>query len=223
MYSIKKMFKYVDNFLGNIISPSYCIGCQKRNEIFCNNCQAKIKLSEKPTEKEIFALFDYKEDVIKKAIWNLKYHKQWVIGKKFGQLLYENFIEEIFELKEFIQGEKILVIPVPISKKRKNDRGYNQSEKIAKSFCECNPKILKLQNNIILKIKNTIPQAKITNREKRLKNMIGVFDIKNKEIIKNRTIIIIDDVTTTGATIKEIIKILKRNGAKKIIGITIAH
>ncbi|MEK7106073.1 MAG: phosphoribosyltransferase family protein, partial [Patescibacteria group bacterium] len=64
---------------------------------------------------------------------------------------------------------------------------------------------------------------RITNRNERLKNVKGVFEIKNPEVVKGRTIIIIDDVTTTGGTIKEILKLLKNSGAKKAVGFTVAH
>jgi len=66
-------------------------------------------------------------------------------------------------------------------------------------------------------------QAQIENRQKRIKNIIGSFAVKNKDIIKNRNIILIDDVTTTGATLNEAKKVLREAGAKKIIAFTIAH
>ena len=83
--------------------------------------------------------------------------------------------------------------------------------------------IFELKNHIVFKKIDTLPQAKITNRKRRLENVRGVFDIKNPENIKGKTIIIIDDVTTTGGTILEIMKILKKSGAKKVIGFAVAH
>jgi competence protein ComFC len=168
-------------------------------------------------------LFSYQDETIKKSIWFLKYHNKKIIGEKLGKLLYENFLETINEARLYGMGQKIIITPVPISRNRKKHRGYNQSEIIAKGFYLANKEIFELRNDIVIKIKDTTPQAKITNRNKRLKNMVGVFDIKNREIIKNRTIIVIDDVTTTGATINEIIKILQKNKAKKVIGLAIAH
>ncbi len=146
------------------------------------------------------------------------------MGKRFGQLLYEYLIEEISDLKTITTGRTIFVIPVPISNIKNKKRGYNQTYIMAKEFCNSAPlNILELQNKIIFKKIETIPQAKIHNRQRRLKNVHGVFGIKNEKIIKGRTFIIIDDVTTTGGTINEIIKILKKAGAKKVIGFTVAH
>lgn len=212
------------NFILNTLFPIKCLGCEIKNQILCDNCISKVRLAERETERDIMALFDYRDTIIKKAIWELKYHNKRYLGRKLGQLLYESFIEEISNLKMIMPGRSIFVIPVPISKIKNKKRGYNQAYIIAKEFCNSAPiNIFKLQNKIIFKKIETIPQAKINNREQRLKNVRGVFEIKNKNLIKGQTFIIIDDVTTTGGTINEIIKILKKAGAKKVIGFTIAH
>ena len=88
---------------------------------------------------------------------------------------------------------------------------------------------MQLENNILIKIKETEHQARIKNRNVRLKNLIGSFVIKsdkqnkNVNLIRNRNIILIDDITTTGATLKEAQKILKQAGARKVIAFTVAH
>ena len=124
----------------------------------------------------------------------------------------------------FGEGSPVYIIPVPISKDRKENRGYNQSEIIAKSFCSAAPlNIFQLKNKIIFKKTNTIPQAKLNNRNRRLQNIKGAFEIKNSEQVRGKTIIIIDDVTTTGGTILEIMKLLKKSGAKKVLGFAVAH
>lgn len=213
----------IDFFL-EILFPSKCIGCHKSNEIFCDDCISKIEYAERPTEENIMALYDYRNETIKRAIWKLKYHNSPYLGEKLGELLYESFMEEINDIKMFSSGSPIYVIPVPISKDRKRNRGYNQTEIIAKSFCNKGKiNLFEFKNKIVFKKNNTIPQAKLTNRKKRLQNIKGAFEIKNKENIKGKTIIIIDDVTTTGGTILEIMKILKKGGAKKVLGFAVAH
>jgi competence protein ComFC len=184
----------------------------------------KIRIAERETENNILAVFDYRDEIIKKAIWELKYHHKKYIGEKLGKLLYEFLVEDISDLRIEVPGRSIYVIPVPISSKKIKYRGYNQSISIAKGFCnQSEPGTFELKDKIIFKKTNTIPQAKITNRKRRLENVRGVFEIKNKEIVKGRTIVVMDDVTTTGATINEIIKILKKSGAKKVIGFAVAH
>jgi ComF family protein len=218
------IIKLIGNFLLNIIFPIKCLGCKKKDSIICDNCIVNIRLTERQTEEKIQAVFDYRDLLIKKAIWELKYHHKRYLGDKLGQLLYEYLIEDISELKIEVPSRTIYVIPVPISNKKTKLRGYNQAYYIAQGFCgKAGPKIFELKDNIIFKKIDTIPQAKITNKKKRLENVRGVFKIKNEEMVKGRTIIIIDDVTTTGGTIIEIMKILKKAGAKKVVGFTVAH
>lgn len=214
----------IKNFLISVLFPTKCTGCNKKDQILCINCISKIRLAERETDKNIIAVFDYRDPVIKKAIWELKYHHKRYLGEKLGQLLYEYLIEDIGDMKTYVAGRAILVIPTPISNKKTKLRGYNQALAIAKGFCNSAPvKTFEIKNNIIFKKIDTLPQARITNRKKRLENVHDVFGIKNKEEIKDRTIIIIDDVTTTGGTLNEIMKILKKSGAKKIIGFAVAH
>lgn len=214
----------IKNYIFDIILPIKCVNCGLRNEVLCKKCLEMIKMAKETFGQEMFAIFDYQDPIIKKVIWQLKYHHKLFIGKKLGQILYQFLVEEISDIQIMSPGSHIFVIPVPISKKRLSTRGYNQSNIIAKGFCRaCPENILELRSNIIYKKIETDPQAKILNRATRLKNIRGVFEIKKPEQVKNKTILIIDDVITTGATINEIIKILKKAGAKKVIGIAIAH
>ena len=216
--------KRVKNFILEILFPTKCVGCGIRNEVLCNNCIFKIRLAERETDKSIVAVFDYRDIVIKKAIWELKYHHKRYLGEKLGQLLYEFLIEDIADMKIHVAGRAICVIPVPISNKKTRTRGYNQALAIAKGFCNSPEQgTFELQNKIVYKKVDTLPQARITNRKRRLENVRGVFEIKNSEDIKGRTIIVIDDVTTTGGTMNEVMRILKKAGAKKIVGFAVAH
>jgi len=216
--------KKVSNFVLDIMFPLNCLGCHARGEVLCDTCVSKIQLAERETSPDILAVFDYRDLLIKKAIWELKYRHKRYLGERLGQLLYEFLIEDISEIKTYVSGRSIYVIPVPISNTKKKTRGYNQTNAIARGFCE-NEKntILELRKDIVFKKIDNLPQARITNRKRRLENVRGVFGIKNPEIVKRRTIIVIDDVTTTGGTISEIMKILKSEGAKKVVGFAVVH
>jgi|688.fasta_scaffold656559_1 competence protein ComFC len=207
----------------DIILPTYCISCKERGDLICDKCLSCLKTTKIQQENDIFSCFDYQNESIKKLIWDLKYHKQFNIGKKLGKILYEELLEEISELESYTKGQRILVIPVPLFKKRQIERGYNQSEIIAKEFANMNTNIFELRNDLILKILNTEQQAKILDKSKRLQNIKNAFYLQKSEIIKNRTIITIDDVTTTGGTLIEIKKILKKAKAKKVLCFTVAH
>jgi ComF family protein len=121
-------------------------------------------------------------------------------------------------------GRPIVVIPVPLSAERRKIRGYNQAEHIARSFCDMGEHgIFELKSALVIKRKNTVPQAKIANRTKRLQNIRGAFTLTDPKFIKGRNIIIVDDVTTTGGTLTEIMDLMKKAGAKKVLGFAIAH
>ena len=112
-----------------------------------------------------------------------------------------------------------IIIPVPISKKRKKERGYNQSLLIARKISS--KEKIKLGDKVISKVKNNNTQSKL-NKEERAENVKNVYKItKDKEII-NKNILLIDDIYTTGATLNECSRMLKQAGAKKIDVLTIA-
>jgi ComF family protein len=221
---VEQVVKSIYKFILDLLLPESCLGCQKKGEVLCDKCIMGIRHAERDIGKDIFGIFDYRDPLIKKVIWKLKYHKRSHIGERLGEILYDEYIEEISDMKEISRGSPILVIPVPLSVRRYRMRGYNQAEKIARGLCnQTKDNILQINTQIIYKNKDTLPQAKLTNRKVRLKNIHDAFSVRNKEKVKGKTIIIVDDVTTTGGTMIEIMKILKKEGAKKIVGFAVAH
>lgn len=224
MNYIVNIFTPLINYILSLLFPLSCLGCKKKDEIICNNCLSQIRHAERETDRDIIAVYDYRDPIIKKVIWNLKYYHHPYIGKKLGKIMYEELMEEISGLEMYTKGQPILLVPVPITSTRTKMRGYNQATKIARGLCaSANKSLFELNDRLVTKKTNTLPQARITNRARRLKNVQGIFEIKNSEIIKGRTVIVIDDVTTTGGTIKEMMKILKSSGAKKVLGFAVAH
>ena len=221
--AILRFVEKAKNYLLDIFFPIKCFGCGLKDKVLCDNCVAKIPQTERETENGIIALFDYRDPLVKKIIWELKYHHKRYIGEKLGKILYEYLLEEVSEMKNGFAGNKIIVVPVPISTKKTKIRGYNQALSIARGFCGCQNKIFEIGNDIVGRSVERTPQARITDRKKRLENVKGVFILKKKEKVAGRTIIIIDDVTTTGGTISEIMKILKNAGASKVVGFAVAH
>jgi len=122
--------------------------------------------------------------------------------------------------KTFSDFNGFIVIPVPIFIKKKKVRGYNQAEEIAKQFA----KYLKLQllPDILIKTKNTISQTELT-KEERKENIKNAFLVKDRELIENKSILLIDDVFTSGSTMDECSRILKENGAKEVFGMAVAR
>ncbi len=216
--------KVLINLLLDLFFPTYCINCKKRGTQLCIDCENILPYPDQEDRENIFACFQYHEPIIKRLLHSLKYYKKKNIGLLLGGYMYARLIEEIAELRTFSEGAGIILVPVPITNKRLRERGYNQAELIAKGLMENDKeKIFELGKNIIVKTKDTLPQARIKNRNKRLKNVVGCFNVQNSSLVKNRTVIVIDDVTTTGGTINEAIKVLKKAGAKKVVGFAIAH
>jgi ComF family protein len=220
---MKKLLMITDWFL-DIVFPQTCLGCKARGVIICEVCIVKIHTAERETAPNILTCYDYQDPIIKSAVWNLKYYRKRHLGSILGQLLHANLIEDISDIKTFASARPILVVPTPLSRNRNKTRGYNQAEILAKNFCACETKeVFELRNDLICKKIDTAPQARIENRAKRIENIRGAFKATNEADIRGRTIIVIDDVTTTGATLTEIMKILKNAGAKRVVGFALAH
>lgn len=112
------------------------------------------------------------------------------------------------------------VIPIPIHKKRLRERGFNQSEYISRSFAQCMQ--LFFTNSILERVVYTQSQVHLS-RSERIQNVTGAFRVLDKEKIQGKTVYLIDDVYTTGATLMEAAWILQTAGAKNIIGLTFAR
>ena len=149
--------------------------------------------------KELLYIFKY-EGIIRKTILKYKFQE--------GSYLYKTFVNFILKNQKFFEFIKSYdtIVPVPISKKRYKERGYNQSYLIAKEISK-NTK-LELQNRCIIKRKNVIEQSKL-NKEEREKNIKGVYEIIDKENLQNKRIILVDDIYTTGSTLNECANALK--------------
>jgi len=217
---------FLDTIL-NMIFPVNCISCGKKDSDLCMKCLLNSPSAERETANWIFSLFDYRHIPIKKSIWLLKYKNKQKLANIFAEIMYGKIIEELAELSIINNFYKPILIPIPLSKERYKERGYNQAELICEELIKIdknnNSNNFKLENKILLKIKETEHQAKIKDRGKRLKNLVNSFGVINGELIKGKNIILVDDVLTTGATLNEAKKILKQFGAKKIIAFTVAH
>ncbi|MES2416474.1 MAG: ComF family protein [Patescibacteria group bacterium] len=214
---------FLDTIL-DLIFPVNCVACGKKGQDFCLSCLYESRPAERETSSWIYPLFDYRHPPIKKAIWLLKYKGKRRLAEIFGEVIYGRISEELSELAVFENFREPILIPIPLSSKRMRERGFNQAELICRKIKKMDTEnVFTLENNILIKPKDTKHQAQIENRSERLKNLTGSFAVQQKQKIQGRNIILIDDVTTTGATFNEAKKILKANGAKKVIAFAVAH
>ena len=153
------------------------------------------------------------EGIIREVILNYKFKDKSYLYKTFSDFFIKNeFFCRFFENYD-------IIMPVPLSKKRNKERGYNQSYLIATELSE---KLnLELINNCLYKTKNVIEQSKLS-KEKREENVHGVYSIKNIELLKDKKILLIDDIYTTGSTVNECCKVLHIAKPSEITVLTIA-
>ncbi|MFA6297381.1 MAG: phosphoribosyltransferase family protein, partial [Candidatus Paceibacterota bacterium] len=166
-------------------------------------------------ELEIYTIFSYKDPLVQTLIWNIKYRKNKIFLKIAGGIVQEELMKMIFT--------NPIIIPTPISNKRRRERGYNQTEEILRSSYNdghCNEEY-EIRYDLLKKVVHTKNQTKL-KRKDRKKNLEGAFVVTNKQAIAGRNIIIFDDVITTGTTITEIAQTLKKAGARKVVALAIA-
>lgn len=213
---------FYDNIL-DLIYPPVCGICGKLNQNYlCKKCQkvlenqSKFVIDENQDFNQNFNkhlyIFKY-EGIIRSMILNYKFNEKSYLYITFVNFLLKN--EKFFKILKSYDT----IIPVPISSERKNERGYNQSELLAKELAKkLNIECVK---NCLIKNKNIIEQSKLTKVE-RQKNIQGVYILKNKEKLINKKLLLIDDIFTTGSTVNECCKILKQANPRKIDVLTIA-
>jgi len=182
-----------------------------------------IRVRKDSDDKDFISIFKYKDPFIREAIWLLKYRRNLWLAEIFGFFTYEILLEELGDMLIFENFEKPLLIPIPLSKKRLRERGFNQVELVAKEIKKIDSEdYLELDTKILLKTRETGSQTR-KNKKEREKNIRGSFAVSNPEKIKGRNIILLDDVLTTGSTMEEAEKTLRGSGAKNIFKLVLGH
>ncbi len=174
----------------------------------------KVKNGSKSLKNRInkFHVFKY-EDLVRKLIIQYKFNDKSYLYKMFCEFIVKN--KKSFD---FINSYDI-ILPVPIHRKRMKQRGYNQSELIARELAK-NVKI-KCYADIIVKIKNNKPQSTLSGKLRK-ENTKNVYKLNNFEKIENKKILIFDDIYTTGATVDACIRELKNANVAEIGVLTLA-
>lgn len=206
------------NMFLNFLFPPVCGICGKKDKNWiCEDCFKKLNFNiiyRKVYNKyydEMIYLFKYKN--IRNIILKYKFNNHAYLCNLFSKIILKN--------KNLCRNLKIydIIIPVPMYKRKKLKRGYNQTELITKKIA----KYIEIEESskVLIKIKNIKTQSKL-NEKQRYVNVKDAFYISNKEKIKNKNVILFDDIITTGATINECAKVLKQNGVKKVVVLALA-
>jgi competence protein ComFC len=184
--------------------------CKKEGMSLCDSCLHRRARAFTSPSPYIISIYSFKDPIIKKIIHSIKYfHKKDLappITKEISNLLVDAPADSI-------------LIPIPIPSFRKYIRGHNHTETLADEISKQTG--FPVVTDILLRTKNHKRQVKTKSRKERLMNQRNAFHLGKDA--HNKTIILIDDVTTTGATLLEARTLLLNNGARSVKAYTIAH
>lgn len=196
-----------------------CIGC-KRNTPFGQTCYLCAKTS---SVDQLLIVADYKNLLVEKTLKFFKYKFISDLEQPLSVLM-KKYLKWLTLDKKFnVFDTGPLLVPVPLHPRRLNWRGFNQSELLAKDLADTFQ--MEIACDVIERKIHSTPQADIKEKEERLKNLNGIFKIrKNRSCdLFGREVLLIDDICTTGATLNECAKVLKQNGATKVVALVVAR
>jgi len=222
-FDIKSTIMILKDIIKELLFPRYCVGCGKIFTFLCPKCYEQIEFVTLPIQPTLDQVYidklisaAYFQPPISNLIKAMKYNSIPDMSLTCAKLLFRTVN---FSLPD-------LVTSVPLHKHRQAERGFNQAELIGQEFA----KLIHKPYFNLLKRKQEVPhQAGIENKEERKNNVKNIFDIDwptnwSQNINKQTSsLMIVDDVTTTGATLNECARILKKNGFQHITGLTVAH
>lgn len=239
---IKPLFSDIKTFVLDTLFPISCLGCGEEGAFVCGDCKSTLKKLEHQRcivcQKNapfgqthphcqtphgadgLISFYDYHDEKVSKIIIAGKYNFIPMVYEILGQMIAPQ-LQSNFPISQF---PNFSLVPIPLHSTRQRWRGFNQAEVLCRG----------IGKELDLPTSNPLIRSKITKTQKdlkkdsRLKNMADAFTlspwaINHKSEILNHQFLLVDDVTTTGATLQEAAKTLKRHGAAKVICLTIAR
>jgi len=241
-YLLKKIYFLFCNFVFDLFFPKTCVGCGSEGQWICNKCIKDIEIVREPFCPEcrtptslgefcdkcrsqfsldgVMVCAKFEEGVLREAIHEFKYNFIFDIGEFLGVIMAEK-IESFFKDTQHSFGDvgHLIIVPVPLHKKRIQFRGFNQAEILAgKISSRLN---VDLNKKNLKRVLYTSPQAELS-REQRLVNVKKSF-VWTGGSLSEKNILLVDDVTTTGSTLEECAKTLKDAGAEIVWGIVLGR
>lgn len=218
---------HIQVVLSEIIFPPTCVSCGSLGARMCLSCSHRMRAIKenwclscgnilKKTsackycegKKETFPVLGcwYYESTIARAVWSFKYKKDRQILHELSSRILPTMLSGLFEIKA--RNKNIVLVPVPLHAIREKERGYNQSCVFARFLSAITN--IPTEKDVIERIKETKPQAKCKSKRERIRNTQGAFTVRKKESLEGKAIILIDDVVTSGSTVREIAREIKK-------------
>ena len=234
MVNVLPQLKELKGAALDFLFPRFCVGCGKEGDFICDSCQASLVRIEAPAcpqcgkpqtdsmlcsncinwKADIDAIrspFRF-EGVIRKAVHEFKYRNLRAIAGQLAHFLGDYLTENPIPYE--------VLVPVPLHDKRLKERGYNQSALLAKELSRLTG--FPVNETCLVRNVYNVPQAKTRNVEERKQNVIGIFSVVNDDLLEKK-VLLIDDVTTSGATLNACASPLKKTGAASVWGLTLAR
>lgn len=221
-----------------MVFPKTCLGCGRTGSYICTSCLSNVKLAkpicpycERPSIDGVthvkcqtklglnglISIWEY-DGVIKRAILALKYKYATEIATLLNSFIIEKLKSRNFG---FTVPNSCSLVPIPLHWHRQNVRGFNQSIEVGKSIAGLMG--WNFLPELLIKKQQTISQVELKGDERR-HNLKGVFEVNPNYVLNpSYSVLLFDDVFTTGSTLHEAAKVLKRAGGQKVWGLTIAR
>lgn len=224
---IEQFSLYTEAFL-RLIYPSQCGACNLTLDLnenaVCKTCGTRLRQMRLSYEDAVFtetleslddawSLFPY-EDPVKELLTGIKFYgKRWLI---------QAFEESLAEMTLALSSEYHydFMIPIPLSRLKRLEREFNQSDLIAERVSRASG--IPVNRSVLKKYHTAMPQSALGHHE-RIANPFGAFTLKNPDTVKNKSVLLIDDIVTTGSTANEAARILKKEGARRVDLLTLAR
>ena len=212
----------VIGFFLDLLFPVFCVGCKKEGSFLCASCKADVVVKRVPEHlpkkhriKILYSATHYHTPAVRDIIAQYKYEFARDIAPDLTDLL-----EKHLRFAHFEKNADHIIVPVPLHARRARWRGFNQAELVAQDIAQRLG--IPFHSQALARIKNTTPQIKMNNRIKRLENIRGAFACADAQAVQGKTVILVDDVTTTGGTLAECAGAVRQAGARSVIAFVVA-
>jgi len=203
-----------------LLYPEHCSGCGVSGISICTTCVSSLKLAQPLPHDTDFAVFDYGDKQVRRAIWEFKYNHHASRTKILTDAAVPYIVSFLAERLQNTNIQAITLVPVPQHRQKTYARGYNQSLLIAKWLTTSLPGTAVTE--LLYKTVPSTPQARTKNKSARKQNVAHTM-CTTSAVDPKSIYVLVDDVTTTGATLNEARRALQQGGGKKILSVSIAH
>jgi competence protein ComFC len=197
------------------ISSNWCVGCGNNTtneDLTCFFCKGK---------KEVVGIFAvwYYETILSRIVWTIKYRGERSLIPELVSHIPPASLGKVFTLLSSL--EHPVFVPTPLHPRREKERGFNQSFVLANSLSALTG--IPVCSDALIRVKDTHPQAQIASRAERAQNIIGAFRVVKPEDLRGKAVIMVDDIITTGSTVKEMFRSIGRCSTAPALAICVGR